>query len=251
VVTTIPWRSGFAKDSQTYRSQERAKKQKVQEKATRIESLDRQQNELREMYLQHQKALDELKSQGTTQPQQQLEHASGDPSQWRSSVASMEVRADEAPMDRYPMDDIRGKTNCEMHPYMKNISMKVAVGYALPSVPGKVWHGRDIRAGYARVGVDAIVPGYESLELDVPGHEEETTLGEVLGGVILWDKKHIVFPGSAPRRTTSPPSPLIACELVTPRLRCDEHSSKSSLSCVTKVIEPIGERNKLPKVDVS
>jgi hypothetical protein len=55
--------------------------------------------------------------------------------------------------------------------------------------------------------VDAIVPGYESLELDVVGPEEEATLGEVLGGVILWDKKHIVFPGSAPRRPPSPQSP--------------------------------------------
>jgi hypothetical protein len=35
-------------------------------------------------------------------------------------------------MDRYPVDDISGKTNCEMHQSMKNISMKVAVGYALP-----------------------------------------------------------------------------------------------------------------------
>jgi hypothetical protein len=60
----------------------------------------------------------------------------------------MEVRADEAPMDRYPVDDIRGKTNCEMHQSMKNISMKVAVGYALPSGPGQLWHGREIRASY-------------------------------------------------------------------------------------------------------
>jgi hypothetical protein len=44
---------------------------------------------------------------------------------------------------------------------------------------------------------------------------------------------------------------VIACELVTPRLRCDEHSSKSSLSYGTKVIEPVGERNKLLKVDAS
>jgi hypothetical protein len=110
-------------------------------------------------------------------------------------------------MDRYPVDDISGKTNCVMHQYMQNISMKVAVGYALPSGPGQLWHGREIQDGYARVGVDAIVTGYESLELDVPGPEEETTLGEVLGGVILWDKKHILFPGSAPRRPPSPPSP--------------------------------------------
>jgi hypothetical protein len=67
---------------------------------------------------------------------------------------------------------------------MKNISMKVAIVYALPSGPGQLLHGCEIRAGYARVGVDAIVPGYESLELDVAGPEEETTLGEVLGGVI-------------------------------------------------------------------
>jgi hypothetical protein len=110
-------------------------------------------------------------------------------------------------MDRYPVDDINKKTNYEMYVPMKNISMKVAVGYVLPSGPEQLRHGREIRAGYARVGVDAIVLGYESLELDVAGPEEEATLGEVLGGVILWDKKHIVFLGSAPRRPPSPPSP--------------------------------------------
>jgi hypothetical protein len=49
--STIPWRSGFAEDSQTYRSRERAKKRKAQEEATRIESIERQQAELREFYL--------------------------------------------------------------------------------------------------------------------------------------------------------------------------------------------------------
>jgi hypothetical protein len=88
---------------------------------------------------------------------------------------------------------------------MKNISMKVAVGFTLPCEPRVRWHGRGIQAGYARVGVDEVVPGYESLELDIPGPEEETPLGEVLGGVVLWDKKYIVFLGSAPRQ---PPSPL-------------------------------------------
>jgi hypothetical protein len=123
------------------------------------------------------------------------------------------VGADEAPMDRYPVDDIREKTNYELHQSMKNISTKVVVGYALPCGPREVWHGREIRAGYARIGVNAIVLGYESLELDIPGPEEQTTLGEVLGGIILWDKKHIVFLGSAPRR---PPSPLSPCNSSTP-----------------------------------
>jgi hypothetical protein len=146
VGSAIPWRTGFADDSQTYRSRERAKKWKAQEEAKQIESLERQQNELREMYFQQQKSLEELKLQGATQHQQQLEHASGDPSQRRSSVASTEPRADEAPMDCYPMGYISGKTNCEMHHSMKNISMKVVVGYALPSGPREVWHGREIRA---------------------------------------------------------------------------------------------------------
>jgi hypothetical protein len=50
----------------------------------------------------------------------------------------MELRVDEALMDHYPVYDISGKTNCEMHQSMKNISMKVAVGYALPSGPRQV-----------------------------------------------------------------------------------------------------------------
>jgi hypothetical protein len=83
--------------------------------------------------------------------------------------------------------------------------MKVVAGFALPYEPIVRWHGREIRAGYADVGVDKVVPGYESLELDIPGPEEETTLGEVLGGDILWDKKSIVFPCSTPRRPPYPP----------------------------------------------
>jgi hypothetical protein len=111
----------------------------AQEEATQIESIERQQAELRELYILQQKALEELKSQVATQHQQQLEHASGNRSQWRSSVASTEV-----PMDHYPVDDITKKTNCELHVPMKNISMKVAVGYVLPSGPRQTWHGREI-----------------------------------------------------------------------------------------------------------
>jgi hypothetical protein len=36
--------------------------------------------------------------------------------------------------------------------------------------------------------VDEIVTGFHDMELDIPGPEDERTLGEVLGGVILWDK---------------------------------------------------------------
>ncbi|KAI4971038.1 hypothetical protein ZWY2020_001952 [Hordeum vulgare] len=60
------------------------------------------------------------------------------------------------------------------------------------------------RAGFAKVGVDEIMMGFNDMELDIAGPEDERTLGEVLGGVILWDKNYIKLPGSAPR--TTPPS---------------------------------------------
>jgi hypothetical protein len=60
-------------------------------------------------------------------------------SQRRSSVASMEVPADDhaltiddAPRARYPIDDVREMTNCELHQPMKNMSLKVAIDTALP-----------------------------------------------------------------------------------------------------------------------
>jgi hypothetical protein len=81
---------------------------------------------------------------------------------------------------------------------MKNISMKVAVGQALPCPPDARWHGREIPAGYAKVGVDEIVMGFHDMELDIPGPEDERTLGEVLGGVnIMKLKIKAFFSGSS------------------------------------------------------
>jgi hypothetical protein len=42
-------------------------------------------------------------------------------------------------MDHYPVDNITKKTSYEMHVPIKNISMKVAVGYVLPSGPRQTW----------------------------------------------------------------------------------------------------------------
>ena len=60
--------------------------------------------------------------------------------------------------------------------------------------------------GYAKVEVDEIVTGFHSMELDIHGPEGERTLGEVKGGIILWDKENIKFLGSAPWTTAPPPS---------------------------------------------
>ncbi|KAI5020154.1 hypothetical protein ZWY2020_045042 [Hordeum vulgare] len=96
----------------------------------------------------------------------------------------------------YPVDGIKESTSCELHHKFKNISMKVAVGQALPSGPDARWHGREIPAGFAKVGVDEIMTGFNDMELDIAGPEDERTLGEVLGGVILWDKNYIKLPCS-------------------------------------------------------
>ena len=59
--------------------------------------------------------------------------------------------------------------------------MKVATGFALPCGPGALWHGTEIPAGYAHVGVDEIEWEYEELELDFPtpegrGHCEKSVV---------------------------------------------------------------------------
>ena len=128
------------------------------------------------------------------------------PSQRKSSVGSTQLEdpAVEPPAAHYPVDDITEKTNCELHMSMKNISFPVAAGYALPNQPGATYHVGQILAGYARVGVVKVMPGFQTLELDIPGGDDEKTLGEVKRGIVLWNKKYIVFPDSAPRPPTPP-----------------------------------------------
>jgi hypothetical protein len=44
----------------------------------------------------------------------------------------------------------------QLHQSMKNISMKVVVGFALPSKPGAYFHGFLLPASYARAGVNEV-----------------------------------------------------------------------------------------------
>jgi hypothetical protein len=134
-------------------------------------------------------------------------------------VASTEVPADEhdariiddASGSRYPMDDVREMTNCELHQPIKNMTFKVASGDALPCLPEALHHGNPILAGYARVLVLDIVSSFEDLELDFATPEGDRRLGDVKRQIILWQKKYIKFLGLAPRpltpRNPSPPSP--------------------------------------------
>ena len=77
---------------------------------------------------------------------------------------------------------------------MKNISMKVANAVAFTITPEATFHCAPVPAGYARVLVDEVVdPPYSELQLDIPGGDDEHTLGEAIHHVILWRKDCIIF----------------------------------------------------------
>ena len=204
------WEMGFPKDRDTYRSRERAKRRRQEEEGDKF-------TELIGTLRMHQQQIDELR--GAARLQDPVLDITAVPSQRKSSVAESEVPSDDARMvdggPGYPVDGIKEQASCELHQKVKNLSIKVAVGCALPCPPGARWHGREIPAGYAKVGVDEIAMGWDSMELDIPGPEGERTLGEVLGGIILWDKNNIKLPGWTPKPTPppsgrmspSPPSP--------------------------------------------
>jgi hypothetical protein len=75
------------------------------------------------------------------------------------------------------VDGIKESISCELHQRMKNISMKVAVGQALPCPPDACWHDREIPAGYAKIRVDEIVMGFHDMELNILMWEDNHPVG--------------------------------------------------------------------------
>ena len=145
----VPWFMGFADWNDSYRSRDRKKKHEVD----RIQDLERKYN-------MQQEQINKLSQQGASQQQQQPDPALDGtiPSSMpKSSVGSTGVPADDALLARYPMDDITQRENCELHVKCMNISVKVAVGFALPPVPDGTYHCSPIPDGYAVVGVDEVV----------------------------------------------------------------------------------------------
>ncbi|KAK1679436.1 hypothetical protein QYE76_040284 [Lolium multiflorum] len=148
--------------------------------------LDQQQREIQ----QQQREINELKGQ------RQPDNTAGISQRRDSSVADLEApplkMIDGGPGD--PVDGIKEQTPCDLHEVFRNLSVKVAVGYVLPAFGAEgepaTWHGNEIPAGYARVGVDSVVPSWETLQLEIPGGDGGVTLGEVLGEIIVWEKKN-------------------------------------------------------------
>ena len=163
-------------------------------------------------------------SQQATGPSQRhedpaLEAAGGPESQRKSSVASTENVQPTLEMagPRYPVDDITQRELCELHAIIMDLSIKVAVGYALPPVRGGTYHCRPIPDGYAVVGVDEVVKGFEQAKLDHATGEGDTQLQYALKTTILWKKQNIVLPNwRPPTPQPSPPPQPSPARLQTP-----------------------------------
>ena len=194
-VRTLPgltMKDAWPECADSYRSRSRTKKKC----ADRLSTL-----ELRVQQLE-QNLTDSTSRQRAPDQQLFIEDPQADaaPSQPKSSVGSSHLEGCGA---SYPVDYVTEKTECELHVPIRNMSVKVAVGYVYPQQDGATHHHQPIPADCALVGVDDIVPTYETMDLDHPGGDEEKTLGDVKRGFALWKKQYIVFSGPVPR----PPTP--------------------------------------------
>ena len=174
---------------------------------------DRLRNIEEELKLQKEQ-IAALSQQGTSgQSQRHMVEAAcdgtGGPSNRKSSVASTELQDGDddaltvAPL-RYPMDDITESTPCELHVKVFNLSMKEAVGYAVPIGPKPTYHFSPVPHGYPIVGVDEVMKEFEGLKLQHPAGEdgEVIELGEAKKATIPWSKEFIVLPNWVPRPST-------------------------------------------------
>ncbi|KAK1645151.1 hypothetical protein QYE76_062956 [Lolium multiflorum] len=194
----LTMKEAFPESADTYRSRSRKKKKDadaLKELLNRVSALEKNQRPPDQpMFLQD--------------PQ-----ADAAPSQRRSSVGSTHL---DGCGGSYPVDYVTEKTDCELYMLFRNASVKVALGYVYPSEDGATHHHMPIPPGCVRVGVDEVVPAFETVELDIPRGDDEKTLADVKHGFALWPKKHIVLlqrpptPHSSPhehqRPSTPPPS---------------------------------------------
>ena len=222
---SVPWKHGFPEEKKKYPDRSRQRRKdllaaEAQRQVDRWTSIEEELKRQREQAQRQQVQIDRLsQQQGTGQSLPQMEAAFDGtaPSNRKSSVASTQLLSDDgydAPPMMYPVDHITEMTPCELHvKLLNNITIKAAVGYVKPAGPEPTHHGRPVPPGYALVGVDEVMTGFEPVKLDYPEGEdgEVTELGDAKNLTILWLKEHILFPNWTPRPTTAqgshPPSP--------------------------------------------
>nr|TKW32558.1 hypothetical protein SEVIR_2G175300v2 [Setaria viridis] len=89
---------------------------------------------------------------------------------------------------------------------VKNKLIMVAYGVAEQPTQGQTIHGVEIPAlGYAKVGVDRVVDGWDDLKLEIPRGDGEKNLEESIHGWILWPKRYIRITQLSPPTLGSSP----------------------------------------------
>jgi len=109
------------------------------------------------------------------------------------------VVADES--EHYPVDDITVRTPCELLYQQRKKIKLVAHGIAEVPVQGGTIHGRPIPEGYARVMVDRVEPGWEDLDLEIPGGDGEEEIGQAVHTYLLEQALHTICTIGQARKT--------------------------------------------------
>lgn len=205
----IPWKYGFLEDKDSWRT---LKRRKAAETAAAEEVSQLKQdlaNSLaREKFLEN-----NMQEEVRREVQRQLQLALNQHGISLESTAplvhfSAPNPADDATL-HFPVDDVTEPIPCELHIPNGNGTVKVADAIIRPNEdPTKtpLIHNRKVPPGYVVVGVDRVLGGFQDLPLDFEGGDEETTLGEVEKGVIVWRKCYIIIPAGVPK-ASAPPSP--------------------------------------------
>nr|TKW02918.1 hypothetical protein SEVIR_7G030900v2 [Setaria viridis] len=178
------------------------------------------------------------------------------PSWCRSNVASMEAPAGGSSdifkdTQCHSMDDITGRAPCEFVTLVKNKLIVVAYGVAEQPTQGQTIHGVEIPdRGYAKVGVDRVVDGWDDLELEIPGGDGKKNLGEAIHGWIIWPKRYIRITQPNPSTLGSSPqgsrakSPMPSARAPSPLLERDPSMSPTATQRKTPLVPPTAAMKK-------